>query len=297
MGPYILEDLEPLMTYTFRFAVKNQVGFSPWSAPQEHRMPKIAAPEEPVFIARMINKVVSSSYHDSYELLWKIPNDNGAHIQRFQIIYYPVRNDTRDGIVSDGVKITVNVDNPTTVKLNLKELKASTLYRVELRAYNEIGYSLPAEILVRTAKSQSDAADAQDVPGPQEESIEGAIRGGTIVIVGIIIGLLLIIAIAVDVSCYFVNKTGLTYIICGRCNAKSDSRNKDSLMEDGKEETNEKTPLKDDEEEPRSKEERATEVDHASLTLINDDKTELVKETENGAKKSSSKTSVANSPV
>ena len=78
------------MTYTFRFAVKNQVGFSPWSAPQEHRMPKIAAPEEPVFIARMINKVVSSSYHDSYELLWKIPNDNGAHIQRFQIIYYPV---------------------------------------------------------------------------------------------------------------------------------------------------------------------------------------------------------------
>jgi len=153
--PYILEDLEPLMTYTFRFAVKNQVGFSPWSAPQEHRMPKIAAPEEPVFIARMINKVVSSSYHDSYELLWKIPNDNGAHIQRFQIIYYPVRNDTRDGIVSDGVKITVNVDNPTTVKLNLKELKASTLYRVELRAYNEIGYSLPAEILVRTAKNPS----------------------------------------------------------------------------------------------------------------------------------------------
>ena len=68
---------------------------------------------------------------------------------------WKVRNDTRDGIVSDGVKITVNVDNPTTVKLNLKELKASTLYRVELRAYNEIGYSLPAEILVRTAKSES----------------------------------------------------------------------------------------------------------------------------------------------
>jgi len=143
---------------------------------------------------------------------------------------WKVRNDTRDGIVSDGVKITVNVDNPTTVKLNLKELKASTLYRVELRAYNEIGYSLPAEILVRTAKSQSDAADAQDVPGPQEESIEGAIRGGTIVIVGIIIGLLLIIAIAVDVSCYFVNKTGqllaqysfiVNSLLCKKCSSCS----------------------------------------------------------------------------
>lgn len=78
------------MTYRFRFAVKNQVGYSEWSAPQEHRMPKIAAPEEPIFIARLVNKVVSSSYHDSYELLWKIPNDNGAHIQRFQITYYPV---------------------------------------------------------------------------------------------------------------------------------------------------------------------------------------------------------------
>jgi len=297
--PYILEDLEPLMTYTFRFAVKNQVGYSQWSAPEEYRMPKIAAPEEPVFIARMINKVVSSSYHDSYELLWKIPNDNGAHIERFQVIYYPVRNDTREGLVSDGGKITTNLDDPTTVKLNLKGLKASTLYRVELRAYNEIGYSLPAEILVRTAKSRSDAADAADARGatstPQEELAAGSAgRGATVVIVGIIVALLFIIAIAVDVSCYFVNKTGLTYIICGKC--KSEASNRDSLMEDGKEETNEKTPLKDDQEETKSKEEKTADGDHASLT-INDDKTELVKEPENGAKRSSSKSSVANSPV
>jgi len=155
-NPYILEDLEPLMTYTFRFAVKNQVGYSQWSAPQEYRMPKIAAPEEPVFIGRMINKVVSSSYHDSYELLWKIPNDNGAHIQRFQIIFFSVRNDSKSGVIEDGqVKKTINIDDPTTVKYNLNGLKASTLYRVELRAYNEIGYSAPAEILVRTAKNPS----------------------------------------------------------------------------------------------------------------------------------------------
>merc|ERR1712071_231553 len=48
-----------------------------------------------------------------------------------------------------------NIDDPTTVKYNLNGLKASTLYRVELRAYNEIGYSAPAEILVRTAKNPS----------------------------------------------------------------------------------------------------------------------------------------------
>jgi len=41
-------------------------------------------------------------------------------------------------------------------------------------------------------------------------------------------------------------------------------------MEDGKEETNEKTPLKEPQsDEAKSKDEKAAEVDHASLALIN----------------------------
>lgn len=65
-----------------------------------------------------------------------------------------VRNDSSQGLVSDGSQVTTNIDNPTAVKYNLVNLKSSTLYRVELRAYNQIGYSQPAELIVRTAKSE-----------------------------------------------------------------------------------------------------------------------------------------------
>lgn len=58
----------------------------------------------------------------------------------------------------------------------------------------------------------SDAADARDASAAPQEPNATTSTGGTIVIVGIIVGLLLIIAVAVDVSCYFINKTGQTFI-------------------------------------------------------------------------------------
>lgn len=43
---------------------------------------------------------------------------------------------------------------PANVRYEMKSLKPDTLYRVELRAHNVIGFSAPAEILLRTAKGQ-----------------------------------------------------------------------------------------------------------------------------------------------
>ena len=44
---------------------------------------------------------------------------------------------------------------PANVRYEMKNLKPDTLYRVDLRAHNVIGFSAPAEILLRTAKGQS----------------------------------------------------------------------------------------------------------------------------------------------
>jgi hypothetical protein len=88
--PYILENLEPQLMYVFRFAAKNQVGFGEWSREEVHTMPKRAPPEEPSIIAKIENRIVTSSYPDRYELLWTAPANNGEPIDYFEVVFYPV---------------------------------------------------------------------------------------------------------------------------------------------------------------------------------------------------------------
>ncbi|XP_046443457.1 fasciclin-2-like isoform X12 [Daphnia pulex] len=152
--PYILENLEPQTIYSFRFAAKNQVGYGEWSREETHTMPKRAAPEEPYIIAKTENKVVSTPYADRYELLWSAPPNNGEPIDYFEVAYYPVRN-TSAGLIEAGQLVRTQVPYPANVRFEMKNLKADTIYRIELRAHNVIGFSAPAEILLRTAKDPS----------------------------------------------------------------------------------------------------------------------------------------------
>lgn len=154
-SPYILENLEPQTMYSFRFAAKNKVGYGDWSREETHTMPKRAAPEEPFIIAKTENKVVTSSYPDRYELLWSAPPNNGEPIDYFEIAYYPVRNSSNGQLTEAGQLVRTQVAYPANVRYEMKNLKPDTLYRVELRAHNVIGFSAPAEIVLRTAKDPS----------------------------------------------------------------------------------------------------------------------------------------------
>ena len=62
-----------------------------------------------------------------------------------------VRNSTA-GLIEAGQLVRTQVLYPQQVRFEMKKLKADTLYRVELRAHNVIGFSSPAEILLRTVK-------------------------------------------------------------------------------------------------------------------------------------------------
>ena len=62
-----------------------------------------------------------------------------------------VRN-TSAGLVEAGQLVRTQVPYPANVRFEMKNLKADTIYRIELRAHNVIGFSAPAEILLRTAK-------------------------------------------------------------------------------------------------------------------------------------------------
>ncbi|XP_059352617.1 fasciclin-2-like isoform X3 [Daphnia carinata] len=251
--PYILENLEPQTMYTFRFAAKNQVGYGEWSRDETHTMPKRAAPEEPYIIAKTENKIVSTPYPDRYELLWSAPPNNGEPIDYFEVAYYPVRN-TSAGLIEAGQLVRTQVPYPANVRFEMKNLKADTIYRIELRAHNVIGFSAPAEILLRTAK---DAATVElgttTTALPRETASPSQPQSNTIpyVIIGVIVAILVFIALIIDVSCYFVNKKGLIYVICNRSGRNKGSGRKGSnknsaLMEGGKDEHNdEKTPLRE----------------------------------------------------
>ncbi|XP_059352620.1 fasciclin-2-like isoform X5 [Daphnia carinata] len=241
--PYILENLEPQTMYTFRFAAKNQVGYGEWSRDETHTMPKRAAPEEPYIIAKTENKIVSTPYPDRYELLWSAPPNNGEPIDYFEVAYYPVRN-TSAGLIEAGQLVRTQVPYPANVRFEMKNLKADTIYRIELRAHNVIGFSAPAEILLRTAK---DAATVElgttTTALPRETASPSQPQSNTIpyVIIGVIVAILVFIALIIDVSCYFVNKKGLIYVICNRSGRNKGSGRKGSnknsaLMEGGKDE-------------------------------------------------------------
>lgn len=61
---------------------------------------------------------------------------------------------TSAGLIEAGQLVRTQVPYPANVRFEMKNLKADTIYRIELRAHNVIGFSAPAEILLRTAKGQ-----------------------------------------------------------------------------------------------------------------------------------------------
>lgn len=89
-SPYIVEDLIPEQTYTFRFAALNEVGLGPFGSDQQHTMSRRSAPNEPIILTKDERGVVTSPYADHFELRWRIPADNGEPIDFYQIKFCQV---------------------------------------------------------------------------------------------------------------------------------------------------------------------------------------------------------------
>jgi hypothetical protein len=109
--------------------------------------------------------VVELHTSNSYELSWQIPEDNGLPIDYFLLQYYPVRRD-RPGVgewkrVGDITK--KEIPHRGNVRDSLDLQFQDTYYKISLQAHNELGFSVPNTIIIKTKR---DARVKPDITPP-----------------------------------------------------------------------------------------------------------------------------------
>lgn len=239
-APYILENLIPEVTYHFRFAARNEVGIGPWINGETITMPRRSTPAEPRILLPSsvvsdelpIDEEVVSPYSNHFELRWNVPADNGEPID-----YYDIRHCVVDRSEGQYRERDCTEHQPQSVQYTtyqLEYLSPDTLYRVELRAHNAMGYSTPAQLHVRTARGVGPVLPA------------GGTRMSSAMIIGLVVLAVIIILLIVDVTCCLVNRTGLIAL----CFEKA--RRKKADEEDTKLGSEEKEPLRQHDEKPSS---------------------------------------------
>ncbi|BET00679.1 Fibronectin type III domain [Nesidiocoris tenuis] len=245
---YIIEHLMPQSTYHFRFSAMNEVGISPWAAPLHVLTPGRSNPEEPAFLNAVSphERHATSEYDDRFELRWRKPADNGEYIDHYELTYCIFTGTLSEVKRSDGDSFKENASYKTSrsndvlneitdcQKIILRSidltshvidgLQSDTMYRVELRAHNSIGYSTPGQLLVRTARGNTTMKQhTNDMP------ITSAM------LIAVVVAALLIILFIVDVSCFFVNDTGLLWLMCGKKSTRTPRDEDTKLGSEGKE--------------------------------------------------------------
>ncbi|XP_047476200.1 fasciclin-2-like isoform X3 [Penaeus chinensis] len=219
---YTLDKLQPLQTYVFRFSARSEVGEGEWSGEKEEQMPHISVPEEPL-IFDVEEGVTAIPYPNKFTLRWQPPLDNGEPIDLFQIMYYQVQNASGQW-ESIGTKNAEEVEYPATV-YTITGLRSSTFYKIELRAHNSIGFSTPAEAVIKTAHDPS-------APPGNDEAAASTASPGVGLIAGIVVIAVLVIVVIVDLTCYCTNNAGLTAAVLGKRGDKD--KDKEAMLEDGK---------------------------------------------------------------
>ncbi|XP_018561413.1 fasciclin-2 isoform X2 [Anoplophora glabripennis] len=232
---YILENLTPEEYYDFRFAATNDVGMGAFKNVPSISMPKRSEPTEPRILvgshhqkednlSDRENIVALSTYADHFELTWSVPNDNGD-----PILYYLIRycvTEKVNGNWEDRDCIPEPIQRSVQyTSYQLDNLQPDTVYKIELRAYNAIGGSSPAQIRVRTARGIDPVVPVQS-PAMSSAAI-----------IGIVIGAILLVLLVLDITCYCINRIGLIALCCN-------SKSKRTDEEDPKLGREEQEPLK-----------------------------------------------------
>uniref|UniRef100_A0AAQ5X5Y5 Neural cell adhesion molecule 1b n=1 Tax=Amphiprion ocellaris TaxID=80972 RepID=A0AAQ5X5Y5_AMPOC len=148
---------------------------------------------------------------NSLKVSWIKQDDGGSPILHYLVRYKPVTSDWKPEI-----RLPSGSDY-----VFLSGLEWDTEYDIIVVAENQKGKSRPATMSFRTSSQPEAIPDMGD---------EAALSMGIMLWAGILVVVFVLLLLAVDVTCYFVNKCGLIMCLCG----KSGTGTKGHNLEEGK---------------------------------------------------------------
>ncbi|XP_024133335.1 neural cell adhesion molecule 1b isoform X2 [Oryzias melastigma] len=149
---------------------------------------------------------------NSLKVSWTKQDDGGSPILHYLVRYKPIH----------ATEWKPEIRQPSDSEyVVLRGLKWDTEYNIYVVAENEKGKSSPATMSFRTSSKPEAIPDLDD---------EAALSMNIILWAGILVVAFVLLLLAVDVTCFFVNKCGLIMCLCG----KSGTGTKGNNLEEGK---------------------------------------------------------------
>ncbi|PKK19838.1 neural cell adhesion molecule 1, transcript variant X5 [Columba livia] len=213
-GMITITGLKPETTYSVRLSAVNGKGVGEISVPSDFktqpvRIPHSREPSAPKLEGQMGEDGNSIKVN-------VIKQDDGGSPIRHYLIKYKAKHSSE---WKPEIRIPSGSDH-----VMLKSLDWNAEYEVYVIAENQQGKSKPAHYAFRTS--------AQPTAIPASTSPTSGL--GTAAIVGILIVIFVLLLVAVDVTCYFLNKCGLLMCIAVNLCGKSGPGAKGKDMEEGK---------------------------------------------------------------
>ncbi|KAM6312451.1 neural cell adhesion molecule 1 isoform 3-T3 [Podargus strigoides] len=208
-GTITIIGLKPETTYSVRLSAVNGKGVGEISLPSDFKTQPVREPSAPKLDGQMGEDGNSIKVN-------VIKQDDGGSPIRHYLIKYKAKHSSE---WKPEIRLPSDSDH-----VMLKSLDWNAEYEVYVIAENQQGKSKPAHYAFRTS--------AQPTVIPASTSPTSGL--GTAAIVGILIVIFVLLLVAVDVTCYFLNKCGLLMCIAVNLCGKSGPGAKGKDMEEGK---------------------------------------------------------------
>ncbi|NXX35398.1 NCAM1 protein, partial [Nicator chloris] len=208
-GAVTITGLKPETTYAVRLSAVNGKGVGELSLPAEFKTQPVREPSAP--------KLEGHIGEDGNSIKVNvIKQDDGGSPIRHYLIKYKAKHSSE---WKPEIRLPSGSDH-----VMLKSLDWNADYEVYVVAENQQGKSKPAHYAFRTS--------AQPTVIPASTSPTSGL--GTAAIIGILVVVFVALLVAVDVTCYFLNKCGLLMCIAVNLCGKSGPGAKGKDMEEGK---------------------------------------------------------------
>ncbi|XP_023964811.1 neural cell adhesion molecule 1 isoform X10 [Trachemys scripta elegans] len=208
-GMITIMGLKPETTYAIRLSAINGKGLGEISAVSQFKTQPVREPSAP----KLEGQIGEDGNSIKVNL---IKQDDGGSPIRHYLIKYKAK-------LSSDWKPEIRLPSGSDHVI-LKSLEWNAEYEVYVIAENQQGKSKPAHYAFRTS--------AQPTVIPASTSPTSGL--GTAAIVGILIVIFVLLLVAVDITCYFLNKCGLLMCIAVNLCGKSGPGAKGKDMEEGK---------------------------------------------------------------